>query len=172
MPIAAVVPAWYRELTHEAALPLPFFPNWVGIEPTRRTRVKPSDSYDREVLVKAPKENLPFSTAIGCGPFVFVSGLVGRDPGSGQIARGDIAAQTEQAMRNMSGQLERAGTSLGHALKATIFVTDMGGYARMNEAYGSFFEGSPPARSCVEVSRLPDPEALVEIEMIALRPAP
>jgi 2-iminobutanoate/2-iminopropanoate deaminase len=133
--------------------------------------VKEFERFEREVLVKAPKESLPFSTAIGCGPFVFVSGLVGRDPESGQIARGDIAVQTRQAMRNMSRQLERAGTQLRHAVKATIFVTDMGGYADMNEAYGSFFEGSPPARSCVEVARLPDAEALVEIEMIALRPS-
>jgi 2-iminobutanoate/2-iminopropanoate deaminase len=71
----------------------------------------------------------------------------------------------------MSRHLEKAGTSLAQALKATIFVTDMGGYAGMNQVYGSFFKASPPARSCVEVSRLPDPEALVEIEMIALRPA-
>lgn len=127
-------------------------------------------AFDREILVKAPKETLPFSTAVGCGPFVFVSGLVGRDPDSGQIAKGDVAAQTRQAMRNLARQLEKAGTGLDHALKATIFVTDMGAYAQMNEAYASAFSAAPPARSCVEVSRLPDPEALVEIEMIALRP--
>jgi 2-iminobutanoate/2-iminopropanoate deaminase len=129
------------------------------------------DSYKREVLVKAPKDALPFSTAIGCGPFVFISGLVGRDPDSGQIAKGDIVAQTRQTMRNLSRQLEKAGSSLGQVLKATIFVTDMSAYTKMNEAYASFFEAAPPARSCVEVSRLPDPEALVEIEMIALRPS-
>lgn len=129
-----------------------------------------SHDYEREVLVKAPKDTLPFSTAIGCGPFVFVSGLVGRDPDSGQIALGDVAAQTHQVMRNLARHLEKAGTSLDRAVKATIFVTDMGAYARMNEAYASAFEAAPPARSCVEVSRLPDPEALVEIELIALRP--
>jgi 2-iminobutanoate/2-iminopropanoate deaminase len=128
-------------------------------------------TFDREVLVKAPKDTLPFSTAIGCGPFVFVSGLVGRDPDSGQIAKGDVTAQTVQAMRNMARHLEKAGTSLEHALKATIFVTDMGAYAQMNEAYAAAFKSAPPARSCVEVSRLPDPEALVEIEMIAVRPS-
>ena len=128
-----------------------------------------TEGFKREVLVKAPKDTLPFSSAIGCGPFVFVSGLVGRDPESGQMAKGDIVAQTRQTMRNLSRQLEKAGSSLAQALKATIFVTDMGAYAKLNEAYASFFEAAPPARSCVEVSRLPDPEALVEIEMIALR---
>jgi len=102
---------------------------------------------------------------------VFVSGLVGRDPDSAQIAKGDIEAQTRQAMKNMARQLEKAGTSLEHAVKATIFVTDMGAYARMNQAYAAAFQSAFPARSCVEVSRLPDPEALVEIEMIALRPS-
>jgi 2-iminobutanoate/2-iminopropanoate deaminase len=130
-----------------------------------------TSKFEREVLVKAPKDTLPFSTAVGCGPFVFVSGLVGRNPDSGQIAKGDIKAQTLQVMKNMARQLEKAGTSLDHALKATIFVTDMGAYAQMNEAYASAFRSAPPARSCVEVSRLPDPEALVEIEMIALRPS-
>ena len=127
-------------------------------------------TFDREVLVKAPKDTLPFSTAIGCGPFVFVSGLVGRDPDTGEIAKGDVEAQTLQVMRNMARQLEKAGTSLDHAVKATNFVTDMGAYAQMTQAYASAFRSAPPARSCVEVSRLPDPEALVEIEMIALRP--
>jgi len=70
-------------------------------------------------------------------------------------------------MRNIARHLEKAGSSFNHALKATIFITDMGLYS---EAYGSFFDRDPPARSCVEVSRLPDPEALVEIELIALRP--
>jgi 2-iminobutanoate/2-iminopropanoate deaminase len=129
-----------------------------------------SHTHERKVLVKAPKATLPFSTAIGVGPFVFVSGLVGRDPDSGVIAKGDVAAQTLQAMRNMARHLQTAGTSLEHAVKATIFVTDMGDYAKMNEAYASAFSSAPPARSCVEVSRLPDPEALVEIEMIAVRP--
>lgn len=129
-----------------------------------------SQNFEREVLVKAPKDTLPYSTVIGCGPLVFVSGLVGREPDSGRIAVGDVAAQTLQAMQNMSRQLEKAGTSLDHALKATVFLTDMDAFAKMNQAYASFFKAAPPARSCVEVSRLPDPEALVEIEMIALRP--
>jgi 2-iminobutanoate/2-iminopropanoate deaminase len=129
-----------------------------------------NDTYKREILAKASKPNLPYSPAVGCGPLVFISGSVGRDPSSGEIAKGDVGSQTRQTMKNIAGHLKKAGSSFDHALKATIFITDMGLYAGMNEAYGSFFEGEPPARSCVEVSKLPDPEALVEIEVIALRP--
>jgi 2-iminobutanoate/2-iminopropanoate deaminase len=128
------------------------------------------DHYQREILAKPAKPNLPYSPAVGCGPFLFISGSVGRDPNSGEIAKGNVGSQTRQTMQNIAGHLKKAGSSFNYALKATIFITDMGLYAEMNEAYASFFDGEPPARSCVEVSRLPDPEALVEIELIALRP--
>ena len=128
------------------------------------------DQYKREIISKPAKPNLPYSPAVGSGPFLFISGSVGRDPSSGEIAKGDAGGQTRQAMMNIDHQLEKAGTNLEKALKATIFITDMGLYAEMNEAYASFFGSDPPARSCVEVSRLPDPDALVEIELIALRP--
>ena len=129
-----------------------------------------NSNYKREIVSKAPKANQPYSPAVGCVPFVFISGSVGRDPVSGDIAKGDIAAQTQQTMSNIAAHLEKAGSSFAQALKATIFITDMSLFAEMNQAYVSFFESDPPARSCVEVSRLPDPEALVEIELIALRP--
>ncbi len=128
-----------------------------------------TSSYKKVIISGPPKANLPFCSAIGCGPFVFLSGLVGRNE-NGEIAAGDIAAQTTQAMRNLAFHLEKAGTSLDNALKATIFITDMASYPQMNEAYSSFFRAELPARSCVEVAQLPDPEALVEIEMIAVRP--
>ncbi len=124
----------------------------------------------KEIVSKPPKPELPYSPAVSCGPFVFVSGSVGRDPASGRIAKGDAGGQTRQAMCNIAAHLEKAGSSFDQAVKATIFITDMGLYADMNQAYASFFESDPPARSCVEVSRLPDPEALVEIELIALKP--
>ena len=127
------------------------------------------ETYKKEIVSKPPKPNLPYSPAVGCGPFVFTSGIVGRDPASGQIAKGDVGSQTRQAMGNIAAHLEKAGSSLDQALKATIFITDMNLYAEMNKAYSSLFSGDPPARSCVEVSRLPDPEALVEIELIALK---
>jgi 2-iminobutanoate/2-iminopropanoate deaminase len=127
------------------------------------------ETYKKEILSKPAKPDLPYSPAVGCGPFVFISGSVGRDPASGQIAKGDVGNQTRQAMRNIAAHLEKAGSSFDQALKATIFITDMDLFAEMNKAYRSFFSGAPPARSCVEVSRLPDPEALVEIELIALK---
>jgi len=128
------------------------------------------EAFTREIVSKPLKESLPFSPAVGCGPLVFVSGLAGRNHSNGEITRGDIGAQTQQAMRNIARQLERAGTNLEGALKVTIFLTDMELFAEMNEAYVSFFDGAMPARTCVEVSRLPDPDALVEIELIACRP--
>ena len=127
------------------------------------------ETYKKEILSKPAKPDLPYSPAVGCGPFVFISGSVGRDPASGQIAKGDVGNQTGQAMRNIAAHLEKAGSSFDQAVKATIFITDMDLFGEMNKAYRSFFSGAPPARSCVEVSRLPDPEALVEIELIALK---
>ncbi|UCF97093.1 MAG: RidA family protein [Spirochaetaceae bacterium] len=128
------------------------------------------EAYEKKIISHPAKSNLPFSPAVGCGPFVFISGSVGRDPASGEIAKGDVGSQTRRTMQNIAVHLQKAGSGFQHALKATIFITDMSLYADMNAAYGSFFSGDPPARSCVEVSRLPDPDALVEIELIALHP--
>jgi len=128
------------------------------------------DTFQKQIVSKSAKANLPYSPAVSAGPFLFISGSVGRDPATGEIAKADVGAQTLQTMRNIASHLENAGSSLAHALKATIFITDMSLYAEMNKAYGSYFHGDAPARSCVEVSRLPDPDALVEIELIALRP--
>jgi 2-iminobutanoate/2-iminopropanoate deaminase len=127
------------------------------------------NNYSKEIVSKSAKPGMPYSPAVGCGPLVFISGSVGRDPASGQIAKGDVQGQTRQAMRNIAAHLEKAGSSFDQAVKATIFITNMDMFADMNKAYSSFFSGDPPARSCVEVSRLPDPEALVEIELIALK---
>ena len=127
------------------------------------------ETYRKEIVSKPAKPGMPYSPAVGCGPLVFISGNVGRDPGSGEIAKGDIDSQTRQTMRNIAVHLEKAGSSFDQAVKATIFITDMDLFAEMNKAYSSFFSDDPPARSCVEVVRLPDPEALVEIELIALK---
>ena len=127
------------------------------------------NNFKKEIVSKPAKPGAPYSPAVSCGPLVFISGSVGRDPASGQIAVGDVDAQTRRAMENIAVQLERAGSSFDQALKATVFITDMSLFAEMNKAYRSFFSDEPPARSCVEVSKLPDPEALVEIELIALK---
>jgi 2-iminobutanoate/2-iminopropanoate deaminase len=109
------------------------------------------------------------STVIAYGDLVFVSGLVGRDPATRQIAVGDVRAQTAQALANVQAHLERAGSFLDRVLKATVFLTDMRLFGRMNEAYIAAFTVEPPARSCVAVTALPDGQALVEIEVIAAR---
>jgi 2-iminobutanoate/2-iminopropanoate deaminase len=128
-----------------------------------------TQSPERKVVSPAPAANLPFSTCISYGELVFVSGLVGRNPQTGEIAQGDIAEQTRQTLRNIQVHLEKAGTSFAKALKLTIFILDMSKFAEMNQAYREFFNNEPPARSCVQVVALPDKEALVEIEIIAGR---
>ena len=123
---------------------------------------------EKEVISPAPSLSYPFSRAVAFGDLVFVSGHVGRHPKTGQIAP-DIKGQTTQVMENIQHELELAGTSMDKALKATIFILDMNQFKTMNDAYRRFFAADPPARSCVEVSALPDREALVEIEVIAGR---
>lgn len=127
------------------------------------------DNFKKEIVSKPAKPGMPYSPAVSCGPLVFISGSVGRDPANGQIAAGDIGSQTCQAMENIAAHLKKAGSSFNQAVKATVFITDMGLFAEMNNAYKTYFSDDPPARSCVEVSKLPDPEALVEIELIALK---
>lgn len=122
----------------------------------------------RKIFALPNNKDLPFSTVVGFDQLIFVSGLVGRHPETGQIAA-DIAEQTRQTIVNVEAQLGRAGLSLEHVLKATVFITDMGLVQEMNQAYRTFFPAGLPARSCVQVTALPDSEALVEIEVIAHR---
>lgn len=121
----------------------------------------------REIISKA--DQLPFSKVLAYGDLVFVSGMVGRNPKTGEIAVGDITAQTRQVLENIRDQLALAGTSLDKALKVTLFLTDMSLFNEMNLAYRAFFGSEFPARSCVAVTALPDPQALVEIEVMATR---
>ena len=122
---------------------------------------------DKKIISWHP--DFPFSSAVAYGDLVFVSGTIGRDPKTGQIAEGDIGAQTRQALENVQQQLTLAGTALEKALKVTVFITDMALFGAMNQVYRQFFPAAPPARSCVEVAALPDSAALVEIEIIAGR---
>ena len=125
---------------------------------------------ERRVIAtdRAPAAIGPYSQAIRCGALVFLSGQVALDPATGLIVGGDdVAAQTEQVMRNLAAVLEAAGATFGDVLKSTVFLTDLGDFQTMNGIYGRFFEGvDPPARACVEVSRLPR-DAKVEIELVA-----
>jgi len=109
----------------------------------------------------------PYSQAIRANGFIFVSGQVAIDPATQQVVAGDVAAQTERAMKNLSGILKAAGSGLEKVVRSTVFLKNMGDFAAMNEVYGRYFISQPPARSTVEVARLPK-DVLVEIDVIAL----
>ncbi len=114
---------------------------------------------------KAPKALGPYSQAIRFGNLLFVSGQVPIDPATGDLAAGDIEAQTRQVMENLKAVVAAAGMSLADALKATCFLKDMGEFARFNAVYGTYFGDTPPARETVEVARLPR-DVRVEVSLI------
>jgi 2-iminobutanoate/2-iminopropanoate deaminase len=118
---------------------------------------------------KAPLPIGPYSQAVVNDGYVFVSGQVPFSPQTGELIEGDIALQTERVLLNISAILEEAGTSLDHVVKTTVFLADMNDFVSMNEAYGRYFKTVPPARSTVEVARLPR-DARIEIEVIASIP--
>ena len=115
---------------------------------------------------KAPKAIGPYSQAIVAGEFVFISGQIPLDPETQALVTGDIRAQTERVMENLSAVLSAAGVSFANVVKATIFVVDLNDFATVNEIYGKRFPQNPPARSTVQVAALPK-GARVEIELIA-----
>ena len=115
----------------------------------------------------SPKAIGPYSQAIKANGFVFVSGQIAIDPATQQVITGDVAAQTDRVLRNLSEILEAAETGLGKVVRATVYLKNMGEFAAMNEVYGKYFNTAPPARSTVEVARLPK-DVLVEIDVIAL----
>ena len=122
---------------------------------------------DRIQTDNAPQAIGPYSQAIKANGFVFASGQIALDPATMQIVEGGIREQTERVMRNLVAVLEAAGSSLDRVVKTTVFLADMNEFAAMNEVYGSFFSEMPPARSTVEVKRLPR-DVRVEIDVIAL----
>ena len=115
----------------------------------------------------APFQGAPYNQAIIAGGFVFVAGQLGIDPSSGQVVDGGIGAQTERVFANLGAILEAAGSSLDAVVKTTVFLTDLDDFGGMNEVYSRSIGSTPPARSTVEIGRLPA-GALVEIEAIAL----
>jgi 2-iminobutanoate/2-iminopropanoate deaminase len=123
----------------------------------------------REVISTkdAPQAIGPYSQAIRANGFVFVSGQVAIDPATQQVISGDVAAQTERALKNLSGILQAAGSGLENVVRTTVFLKNMGDFAAMNEVYGRYFTSAPPARSTIEAARLPK-DVLVEIDVIAL----
>lgn len=117
----------------------------------------------------APAALGPYSQAIRIGDFVFTSGQVALDPATGQLVSGGIEEQTHRVLKNLQAVLAAAGLNLSDAIKTTVFLKDMNHFAAMNTIYAEYFQAKdtpPPARSTVEVARLPK-DALVEIEVIA-----
>jgi len=118
-------------------------------------------------LPGAPAPSVPISPAIVAGDFVFTSGQIGIDPKTGQMVAGGIEEQAEQVLKNLTGVLEAAGSSMAHVLKTTVFLADMNDYAAMNEVYRRHFKEDPPARSAIQVAKLPA-NAKIEIEAVAV----
>jgi len=117
----------------------------------------------------APAAIGPYSQAVKAGHFLFVSGQLPIDPGTGKLVDGDIGKQTEQVMNNLRAICESAGASLADVVKTTLFLRDLGQFKTVNEAYGHYFTENPPARATVEVSALPLGAAL-EIEATVFIP--
>jgi 2-iminobutanoate/2-iminopropanoate deaminase len=118
---------------------------------------------------KAPKAIGPYSQAVVHNGLAFLSGQIPLDPATNQMIEGGIEAQTERVMENLKGLLEACGSSLDNVLKTTVFIKDMGEFAKMNEIYGRYFSQNPPARATVEAARLPR-DVRVEIECVAIVP--
>jgi 2-iminobutanoate/2-iminopropanoate deaminase len=116
---------------------------------------------------RGPKAIGPYSQAIRANGFIFASGQIALDPATQQIIGADIGAQTERVLENLKGILESAGSSLEKVVRATVFLADMNEFAAMNEVYARYFHKAPPARSTVQVSRLPR-DVRVEMDVIAL----
>jgi 2-iminobutanoate/2-iminopropanoate deaminase len=115
---------------------------------------------------RGPKPIGPYSQAVKASGFLFMSGQVALDPKTGDLTGADVRQQTERVMENIKGILEAAGSNLHHVVKTTVFLKDMNDFPAMNEVYGRYFSAAPPARSTVQVARLPK-DALVEIEVVA-----
>ena len=123
----------------------------------------------REVIATndGPKAIGPYSQAIKANGLVFLSGQICLDPQTQRLINGDVSAQTERVLQNIAAILTAAGSSLSQVVKTTVFLKSMNDFVAMNEVYGRHFTADPPARSTVEVARLPK-DVLVEVEVIAL----
>ena len=115
---------------------------------------------------KAPGAIGPYSQAIEVNGMVYTSGVIPVVPSTGEIPQG-VEAQAKQALTNLAQLLEAAGTSMANVVKTTVFIKEMDDFGKINEIYATFFEGAYPARSCVEVARLPK-DVLLEVEAVAI----
>jgi 2-iminobutanoate/2-iminopropanoate deaminase len=115
----------------------------------------------------APQAIGPYSQAIKANGFIFTSGQIAFDPATNQIIQGEVGAQTERVLKNLEAILKAAGSGLERVVRTTVYLKNMGDFAAMNEVYARFWKSAPPARSTVEVARLPR-DVAVEIDVIAL----
>lgn len=118
---------------------------------------------------KAPGAIGPYSQAIQAGRFLYTSGQIPLDPATGNLVEGDVEVQTKRVMENLQAVLAAAGCTFADVVKTTVFIKSMDNFAKINGIYGEYFSTNPPARSCVEVARLPK-DVEVEVEVIALVP--
>lgn len=119
------------------------------------------------IIPERPKAAGPYSPALRAGGFVFLSGQIPADPNSGALVTGDVKAQCTRVLENLKLVLAAAGLGLEDVVKTTVFLKDMNDFGAMNETYGAYFPTQPPARTTVEVARLPK-DVAIEIELIAL----
>lgn len=124
-------------------------------------------SFEIISTAKAPAAIGPYSQAVKCGNVIYTSGAIPIEPTSGEVVAGGAAEQAEQALKNLSEVLAAAGAGLENVVKTTVFIKNMNDFATINEVYKKYFTKNFPARSCVEVSRLPK-EVLIEIECVAV----
>ncbi|WP_072150330.1 RidA family protein [Candidatus Kryptobacter tengchongensis] len=117
---------------------------------------------------KAPKPVGPYSQAVIAGDFIFTAGQIPIDPKTNQVVQGDIKEQTKQVLENLKAVLEASGATFDDVVKVTVYMRDLNEFSAMNEIYSEYFKNSPPARTTVEVSRLPR-DVKVEIDLIAVR---
>lgn len=117
---------------------------------------------------KAPKPVGPYSQAVIAGDFIFTAGQIPIDPKTNQVVQGDIKEQTKQVLENLKAVLEASGATFDDVVKVTVYMRDLSEFSAMNEIYSEYFKNSPPARTTVEVSRLPR-DVKIEIDLIAVR---
>jgi 2-iminobutanoate/2-iminopropanoate deaminase len=137
--------------------------------PGRKQASAGMGGFMREVITTkdGPQAIGPYSQAIKANGMVFVSGQVAIDPATQQVISGDVSVQADRVLKNLSAILKAAGSGLEKVIRSTVFLKNMNDFSAMNEVYGRYFSTQPPARSTVEVARLPK-DVLVEIDVIAL----